>query len=141
MDFPWIILVGCAQTAAVGDPMEVVGLLFFCALKFVRLLIQVYCKLDGPFFGWPAAQSQGQACLNGPRRPTDSRKRDMWPQTRRDTSFCESRVPGSRKPCLFEGTNAPEARKTPHKVSKRMQKYSQEAKQGHLYSSCFQARF
>ena len=35
------ILVGCAQTAAVGDPMEVVGLLFFCALKFVRLLIQV----------------------------------------------------------------------------------------------------
>ena len=37
----YIILVGCAQTAAVGDPMEVVGLLFFCALKFVRLLIQV----------------------------------------------------------------------------------------------------
>ena len=36
-----LILVGCAQTAAVGDPMEVVGLLFFCALKFVRLLIQV----------------------------------------------------------------------------------------------------
>ena len=29
-------LVGCAQTAAVGGPMEVVGLLFFCALKFVR---------------------------------------------------------------------------------------------------------
>ena len=35
------ILVGCAQTAAVGDPMEVVSLLFFCAPKFVRLLIQV----------------------------------------------------------------------------------------------------
>ena len=26
---PMLILEGCAQTAAVGDPMEVIGLLFF----------------------------------------------------------------------------------------------------------------
>ena len=34
------ILMGCAQIVKVGDPMEVVGLLFFRALTFVRLLIQ-----------------------------------------------------------------------------------------------------
>ena len=41
---PWpvhlLILMGCAQTAALGDPMAV-GLFFVGALEFVRFLIQV----------------------------------------------------------------------------------------------------
>ena len=45
-----VIIGGCAQTAVVGDPMQVVSLLFFLCPTFVRLLIKARVEHVGCAF-------------------------------------------------------------------------------------------